>query len=309
MSVGFGFSVGDMIMAIGLIKTSIEAIRDSKAASEEYQLLAAELESLEAGLVAINKLPSHILSQDIAVKSTIRNCSRCLENFRKELAKYRSSLGSDAGGLRTYIRRIQWALCKKDDIKNFRSQIAGHALSINMLLTTLGVQQTLNVQQAQNHCSAAISETWNTTVEISRSTVASQGILESLAMMIPQIMESQNNLTTSFQPRGAMSEHQLLLLENTLPQLLKGILDVQSSIQLERELPPQVRLSKPVILSDACGKVAPFHLDFITSADIFLTVLKARFKDGGVTEKGLEKLDKSEFVFRDRHRYLSLTAP
>ena len=309
MSAGFGFSVSDVIAATGLIKKSIQAIQNRRAASEEYQLLTAELESLEAALVAISNLPSHILSQDVAVNSAIHNCRRCLENFRKEIVKYQSSLETSVGGLRTNIRRIQWALCKKDDITSFRSQIAGHASSINMLLITLGVHQTLKVQQAQDTYSSTVAETCNTTAEISRSAVASQDILESVAMIVPQIMQNQTNLAASLQSKGAVSEHQLLSLENMLPQLLKGILDLQCSIQMQKELPPQVLLSKPIVLSDACGHVAAFHLDFITSMDVFLAVLKARFKENGVSQKGLKKLDRSEFVFRDRHKYLSLAAP
>lgn len=36
-----------------------------------------------------------------------------------------------------------------------------------------------------------------------------------------------------------------------------------------------------MILLDALGRIAPFHLEFITSADALLAVLKVRFKNVG----------------------------
>ena len=74
MSVGFGFSVGDLIAAIGLIKVSIEAIKDGKGASAEYQLLETELDSLESGLTAVEELSVDTQTVELAVGKAVQRC-------------------------------------------------------------------------------------------------------------------------------------------------------------------------------------------------------------------------------------------
>ncbi|KAI4256657.1 MAG: hypothetical protein L6R42_006093, partial [Xanthoria sp. 1 TBL-2021] len=78
---------------------------------------------------------------------------------------------------------------------------------------------------------------------------------------------------------------------------------------LQLELPPQVVLQKPVTLLDACGQVSAFHLDFINCPEAFLAVLKIRFRQHGVEQRGLQMLDDSQFVLEDRRGKLDLTRP
>jgi hypothetical protein len=49
--------------------------------------------------------------------------------------------------------------------------------------------------------------------------------------------------------------------------------------QIQNSLPPQVLLQKPVIFTDALDRIAPVHLEWITSWESFLAVLEIRFKD------------------------------
>ncbi|KAL8738148.1 MAG: hypothetical protein Q9181_001006 [Wetmoreana brouardii] len=84
---------------------------------------------------------------------------------------------------------------------------------------------------------------------------------------------------------------------------------MRGAVQLQLELPPQVTLQKPVTLLDACGKVSAFHLDFINCAEAFLAVLKIRFKQHGIEERGLKMLDDSQFVLEDFRGRLDLTKP
>lgn len=59
------------------------------------------------------------------------------------------------------------------------------------------------------------------------------------------------------------------------------LLELKATIQLQRELPPQVLLQKPVILHDPLGRSAPFHIEFINSVDALMAVLKVRFEHVG----------------------------
>lgn len=106
-------------------------------------------------------------------------------------------------------------------------------------------------------------------------------------------------------------EHQHLLgqLLRSHQELTDDIRQLSQNLSLETNLPPQVKLQKPVILLDACGKLAPFHLDFITSEEAFLAVLKVCFKQAGVRASGLEKLERSEYVVRDGRGIVDWTQP
>lgn len=82
---------------------------------------------------------------------------------------------------------------------------------------------------------------------------------------------------------------------------------MRSVVQLQMEIPPQVHLQKPVIFLDACGKVSAFYLDFITCSEALLAVLKIRFQQHGVRERGLKMLDDSQFILEDHRGTLDLS--
>ena len=51
-------------------------------------------------------------------------------------------------------------------------------------------------------------------------------------------------------------------------QTLKELQELKTMLRNSQEIPPQVLLSTPVVLLDACGRIAPFHLEFIDSAEV-----------------------------------------
>lgn len=51
-------------------------------------------------------------------------------------------------------------------------------------------------------------------------------------------------------------------------QTLKELQELKTMFKNSQEIPPQVLLSTPVVLLDACGRIAPFHLEFIDSAEV-----------------------------------------
>jgi hypothetical protein len=58
-------------------------------------------------------------------------------------------------------------------------------------------------------------------------------------------------------------------------------------------LPLQIDQQQPVIFRDALNRVAPIHLEWITSHEAFLAVLEVRFKDVGI-----EKVRRREFALQ-----------
>ncbi|KAI4259184.1 MAG: hypothetical protein LQ352_000858 [Teloschistes flavicans] len=138
MSAGFGFSVGDIVAGLKLIKQSIEALQDTKGSSADFEALGHEIASLKAGLEAVEDLK---LDQTfgpeskhcLAIGQAIARCWQCVETFLSTIAKYQPWLRSKAPACLNWkanLKKIQWALCKKDDVNRFRAQLERHTSSI-----------------------------------------------------------------------------------------------------------------------------------------------------------------------------------
>ena len=283
MAVPFGFSIGDFIAGINVIVTAIKAVQEKRGASAEYAALLTELTNLEAGLNAVDDLdidPSQH-SQCKAIEHAVKDCQDCVESFIRSIAKYQPWLRPHATNWRANLRKMQWAFCEKDDIRNLRDQLEHRSSSINMLLMTLQISQTAAIGHQQQHLLQSAEDTHQAMTNLHVDVLENMDLINRLSLQ---------------QKQGFCS------LAQTVTQL-------QSMLHLQQELPPQVTLQKPVILLDACGKVAPFHLDFITSVDALQGALKARFRDFGVGAAGLEKVDRFEFVPQDHRGDLSLAKP
>ena len=92
-------------------------------------------------------------------------------------------------------------------------------------------------------------------------------------------------------------------------RLAHNLHQLQGTIQAYTNLPPQVLLQKPVTLLDACGKIYPFHLEYINCAEAFLAVLKLRFEREGISAAGLRMLDDLAFVLQDHKGVIELSRP
>lgn len=148
MSAGFGFSTGDIIACLKLIKDSIDAVQDGKGAVAEYQSLIHEVDSLRDGLQALQELDLEAQlgansKQYAAVQDAVSRCQCCIETFMTSISKYQPWLQLKPATVpalwKSNLRKIRWALCKKDDISRFRAQLERHGSSINMLLLAIQV--------------------------------------------------------------------------------------------------------------------------------------------------------------------------
>jgi len=146
MSVGFGFSVGDFIAALQLVSTIINALRDSSESSTEYIALLSQLLTLETALLRVKRLEAddEQRAEVIALRQAACQCQRTIDVFLEKITKYQPSLrtGGSGSGVRNGWRKIQWALCKKEDLLRFKADLVGHTESIELLLTTLHIRST-----------------------------------------------------------------------------------------------------------------------------------------------------------------------
>ena len=276
MAVGFGFSIGDLFSGLRLIKDSVEAIQDTKGSTADYRSLTDEITSLQDGLEAVEDLQSqHALSekQNAALDRAVNACQESIDEFLSSISKYQSHLNGRASGLRSNYRKITWALCRKDDVAKFRSQLGRHASSINMLLITFQTKQNLD------------SDSKNTSTDL---------IVKA---------ENENGAIVDILKGLSIDQRQIFMaLSNQNKQLMQSIEDMKAMLQLQATVPPQILLQQPVIFLDPFGRTAPFHLEFIDSSECFIAVLKARFSNAGVTPAGLSKLENHDFLLQDSRR-------
>jgi len=145
MSVGFGFSVGDFLAAIDLVGTVIDALRSSSEAGSEYRELINQLLSLETTLLQVQKLEfeESQYQEVIALKETAARCRQTINGFWDKARKYQPWLGRGSSSsmrkrkLREGWMKIRWAVCKKEDVAKFKTDLMGHTQSISLLLATV----------------------------------------------------------------------------------------------------------------------------------------------------------------------------
>ena len=137
----FGFSVGDFVAGIQLIRQLISALEDSAGSSAEYRGLIKELYSLERALLEVKHLDlndsQHV--QLVALRQAATQCQQTIDEFLLRIRKFQPSLrkGGSKSSWRDGLRKVEWALYKKDDVERFRAQLNGHTASINILLITV----------------------------------------------------------------------------------------------------------------------------------------------------------------------------
>lgn len=138
MAAAFGFSVGDFINGIILVKDVITVLRESGGSSQEFIDVINRLYSLERTMLNIKTLQtgSDDLLQQVALLPIIALCQSSIDRFLKGIGKYQPHLrlgGSNSRYL-TGLRKIQWRLCKSKDLRRFQDEIADHMRILQLLM-------------------------------------------------------------------------------------------------------------------------------------------------------------------------------
>ena len=106
---------------------------------------------------------------------------------------------------------------------------------------------------------------------------------------------------------SAATQEQSQDLKELMLMILKSNLQVYDIVlNMQMKLPVQIERQQPVIFLDACARLSPVHLEFITSAEAFLAVLKVRFQHAG-----LRKIKKGQFALEESRtrRLIDLRRP
>ena len=140
-SPGFGFSVGDMIIAMKLAIDVVKACKESGGAKSQYERALVEF---QAYLNLLNRLQDQNMLTTADIGKLVRNCEDPIQEFMTKLAKYRDRLSeiprSDHFGrhvlqsIRALPRQAQWALFAEKEVEKLRIGLGPSLSAIGLLL-------------------------------------------------------------------------------------------------------------------------------------------------------------------------------
>jgi hypothetical protein len=135
----FGFSVGDFVAAIHLVKKISVALKDSGGAADEYRSLHTELQQLQLVLEQLRDLPTsstNSLNHYNAVRGMAYEVQVPLKAFVTKMKAYYERLGpsADITEWRSSKQKIQFAISMKNDVREMRAAITMKIVSVSLLL-------------------------------------------------------------------------------------------------------------------------------------------------------------------------------
>ncbi|KAE8442530.1 hypothetical protein EG329_003245 [Mollisiaceae sp. DMI_Dod_QoI] len=301
----FGFSVGNFISAISLIKTLVTALNDAAGSKRQYQRLIEALLNLERALteVKVLKVTTSQASQKIALEQVASQSQQSIERFLEENAKFKPTLAlvasSSKWSLRTLLHKIQWALCKEEAVARLRAEITGHTLTINTLLATIQLSTTCIQEEAAKNYEIAARDHRSLSGGTNSIVRKNSDLLNTQVDLILSISREITKCSTRNQSVNLQSI--MLKVLDTNMKIYSIVLNMQ---ELQQNMPPQIDRQQPVIFDDAHGRIAPFHVEFINSFEAFQAVMEVRFRH----VPGLKKVQKKEYRVEESlsHRMVNL---
>lgn len=184
----FGFSAGDFVAGLSLLKSVIDALNGTFGAKAEYRGLIAQLYSLERALVAIKEIEVHEASREYdATQQAVRGCRECIDKFILKIASYQS-LTAGSSSIRDQVRKITWAQCRKEDLHKFKEDLSIYVSAINVLLSTL---QLAYSKQASLMTAASVDAQTDILREVEKSIKSSDSTHNEILLRIERLLQDR----------------------------------------------------------------------------------------------------------------------
>lgn len=138
-----GFSAGDFLSAVSLLRDLIHALHDSSQTSREHEQLIAELQSLDTAILQAEAHYGGLDSpaQRIVLDQAIQACQQSVNDFLSSVSKpHRDSSSHGSGNVvRDVFPKKRWSMITTEELVAFRCCISAHVHSIQTLLVTIQV--------------------------------------------------------------------------------------------------------------------------------------------------------------------------
>ncbi|KAI4636979.1 hypothetical protein J4E93_010769 [Alternaria ventricosa] len=290
MPVTFG-AVGDIISVVLLVKDLVAALDEARGSKAEYQAAVRELWTLDRTLLEIDLLTRQhgdgatpeLRSLCETAKQAVARCNDRVSAYKKRIQGYQRAFEvGKVNRVREIGRAIGWRTGEKEALEQFRAEIAGTTSSLQMLLITANVT-LLGVSRKEMNDKLDEAKRRNDTATLLHDA--------SLVDIKDGIGNANRNIEAANSILGNVSEalklDWLRKLGSELKGMIRGAMTInfatyRAVMRLQTSLPSYLERSmfeEPIILDDPMGRIAPVHLQFITSWDAFHSVLELRFQD------------------------------
>ena len=127
----FGWSAGDVIAGITVLIQVYQSLDNSRGGKASYSELIRELSSLQNALRGIEKLGAQV-----PLDEAVLNCQKCIDGFVERIKKFKG-IEKDYDASRWSLDKfkknvwaVEWAMCKKSEIDDFRKAVLFHTAAI-----------------------------------------------------------------------------------------------------------------------------------------------------------------------------------
>ncbi|KAH4208388.1 hypothetical protein HBH70_183360 [Parastagonospora nodorum] len=307
MPVTFG-SVGDIISVCLLVKDLVDALDKARGSKAEYQSLIRELWILDRSLLEIDLLARthgggatpELEALCETAKKAVDRCRNLVSAFSVRLQKYQKSFGENE--TETFIKatsmKLRWSIGEKDSIDRFRAEITAISASLQICWPRQARLMNITGRNMRDHMTSI--------KQLDESNARKQ---DTILKSINDRLDDTNRLIACGSLVTANIAEALRLdwlrqLGTELKVFMRRIIAMNIAtyhavISIQAALPSRLERSlieEPFVLEDAIGRIAPVHLQFVTSWDAFNAVLEIRFRD----MQGSKKVKQKQYGLQDR---------
>ena len=132
----FGFSAGDFIAAVGVLRKTARALRDTGGAASQYQHTVLKLRSMRCALIRLQSLEPQ--NEDASVVEEIRKCSKAciipLDKFLNSIANLDREFGHKGRTWRKSFTQAKWALKLEPELRQLEASLDAEVQPLQILL-------------------------------------------------------------------------------------------------------------------------------------------------------------------------------
>ncbi|KAJ4350224.1 uncharacterized protein N0V89_008845 [Didymosphaeria variabile] len=305
MPITFG-AVGDIISVCLLVKDLVDALDEARGSKAEYQSVVRELWILDRALLEIDLLTRthengatpELRSLCETAQRAAAKCKSLVAQFLERMKKYKRAF-EDENKVKKAVMGVRWRVGEREAVERFRVEIVGTSSSLQMLLATANVnllalsrrdvKDQLNQIEQHNEQRDSSQQALllnikdridNATQHVTNGNTAISKIVDALRLdWLRRLGSDLKSLMHKVIATNIATYHAVVSIQTVL------------SSRLERTL-----IEEPIILEDPIGRIAPVHLQFVTSWDAFNAVLEIRFRN----LQGFKKIQDKQYGLQEK---------
>ncbi|CAN9314900.1 unnamed protein product [Alternaria alternata] len=291
MPVTFG-AVGDIISVVLLVKDLVATLDEARGSKAEYQAAIHELWLLDRTLLEIELLTRQhgdgatpeLRGLCETAKRAVARCHDQVTTFSQRIRKYQSTFdhGQNPNALREIGHAILWRIGEKEALERFRAELAGTTSSLQMLMVTANITLLqVNRKEMKHDLDDVKRRNDNATLSHDASLDTIKDGLENANRKIEAGNSILGNLSEAIKLEW-LRNLGCELIGLVRSAMMVNFATYRAVIRIQNALPSHLErglIEEPMILEDSIGRIAPVHLQFITSWDAFHSVLEVRFRN------------------------------